>query len=169
MAFSTSANIWLIRWLADLRTQIIDLLTNVLCVGWRWRKKEREKREEIQARFGYKRLEEECQIVTWNHLLSSDTSSPPSPSRISEQQSSMMSSHGEPNEKPSVEHCWLVEPITKPILQASQQSWGGADDRWKFNDGTGRKSEKLNGFPCGSHFNILRSRGEFLTLKNSVP
>lgn len=43
---------------------------------------------------------------------------------MSEQQSSMMSSQGEPNAKPSVEHCWLVEPITKPILQASQQSWG---------------------------------------------
>lgn len=45
-----------------------------------------------------------------------------SASLISVQQSSIISSHGEPNREFSVEHELVVEPITKPILQASQQS-----------------------------------------------
>lgn len=133
----TSANIWFIRRYTDLRTQIIDLLTNVFYVV-----------EEKKARFKYEKGERK---TFWHDLLSSD-STEESPSRMSEQQSSMMSSQGEPNEKPSVEHCWLVEPITKPILQASQQSWGlkpsTSDERngWKFNDVGKEGKQKLNGF-----------------------
>lgn len=72
-----------------------------------------------KARFSDRKM---SRSVMGNRLLSSLLSST-SPSRMSAQQSSIMSSQGEPNEKASVEHCWLVEPITKPILQASQQSW----------------------------------------------
>lgn len=57
-----------------------------------------------------------------NDLLSSVCSLFSSVSRMSVQQSSITSSHGEPKAKPSVAHVGLDEPITNPILQASQQS-----------------------------------------------
>lgn len=46
----------------------------------------------------------------------------------------MMSSHGEPkSEVFSFKHCWFVEPITRPILQASQQSFGKEEEWKQFN------------------------------------
>ena len=126
-----------------------------------------------KARFSYKN-------ESWheNHSLSSDVSSPSlSLSRMSEQQSSMMSSQGEPNEKASVEHCWLVEPITKPILQASQQSWGFQRHKTAMtangNLMNGRKeveSENWNWIRFLTTFFTSQKMNFFkFTLKNSVP
>lgn len=91
----------------------------------------------------------ESLLKTWLiHLLSSMIS--PLLSRMSEQQSSMMSSQGDPKEKFSVEHCWLVDPITNPILQASQQSW---EKMWKT-------THKKVGWQFFSEFSI---KFDFLT------
>lgn len=104
IAVFTATHIWIIGGHTDLRTQIIDSLTDIFC-------------KETRSDEWKSWLNSSVLLSVFSLLPSS-----PSASRMSVQQSSIMSSHGEPNREFSLEHCWFVEPITRPILHASQQS-----------------------------------------------
>lgn len=109
VTFVAFTNIWFIRIFTDLWAKIVIHITKIFC------------KEKIMKPSQYLLNKWFSSLKTL--LVSESPSSGPVSSSISVQQSSVISSQGEPNEYPCNVHCWNDDPITRPILQASQQSF----------------------------------------------